>query len=202
MTWLVWLWNYTWVGALVIFAIVYVLGFWSGASDCAGRLEAIPRPGGGLGDGAPILRPSGHRLEQRRHLGWGDQDRLISSRVARRCVKLRWTQFGPAGMPIPPRYEPARPCRAFHPSEKLSDELSGYASACCADLTAPGPKSRARTSPTYPVPPPQLHPRRVHGLSHVSRSAERVGRSETTRICRIAYVGQPVFSTGDYTDCE
>lgn len=30
MHWLLWLWNYTWVGALIIFAIVYALGFYSG----------------------------------------------------------------------------------------------------------------------------------------------------------------------------
>jgi hypothetical protein len=55
-----------------------------------------------------------------------------------RIVAPRWTQFGPAGTPTPPRYEPARPCRAFHPSEELSDEPSGYASACCADLANTG----------------------------------------------------------------
>lgn len=30
MHWLLWLWNYTWVGALAIFAIIYALGFYSG----------------------------------------------------------------------------------------------------------------------------------------------------------------------------
>jgi hypothetical protein len=55
-----------------------------------------------------------------------------------RLAPVGWTQFGPAGPP-PPRYEPARPCRAFHPSEELAVEPSGSARACRADLTSQGP---------------------------------------------------------------
>jgi hypothetical protein len=47
MTWLQWLWVSSPVGTLVIFAIVYVLGFWSGRVTAqVDRKRSLDREGG------------------------------------------------------------------------------------------------------------------------------------------------------------